>query len=103
MLFIQVHQQKNLDVFSFFPMKNAIQCPDDFWFEAICASLKMKHSVLILEDASAPFPPWNEARRFDVSDNCCWLAPRGLGVITEAYRQKPMNFQQFKTFIKKTK
>lgn len=103
MLFIQIHHQKNLDVFSFFPVKNALQCPDDLWFEAISSSLKMKHSVLILETPNTPFPEWDEAKRFVVSDNWCWLAPRGLSLIAEAYRQNSMTFQQFKIFLKQSK
>lgn len=103
MLFLQIHQQKNLDVFSFFPVKNAIQCPDELWFHSITASLKMKHSVLILESEIDPFPEWDEAKRFVVSDNWCWLAPRGLSLVTEAYRQKPMTFQEFKIFLKQSK
>lgn len=103
MLFIQIHQQKNLDVYSLFPMKNAIQCPDEFWFQAITSSLKMKHAVLILESETHPFPKWDEAKRFDVSDHWSWLAPRGLSLITEAYRQKSMTFQEFKIFLKQSK
>lgn len=103
MLFIQIHHQKNLDVFSFFTVKNAVQCPDEFWFQAITSSLKMKHSVLILEAPTTPFPEWNAAKRFVVSDNWSWLAPRGLSLITEAYRQNSMTFQQFKIFLKNSK
>lgn len=103
MLFIQIHPEKNLDIFSFFPVKNSIQCPEEFWFLAISASLKMKHSVLILEEDLRPLPAWDEAKRFVVSDNWCWLAPRGLSLITEAYRQKTMTFQDFKIFLKHSK
>lgn len=103
MLFLQIHHPPNLDVYSFFPVKNAVQCPKDLWFESICASLKMKHSVLILEEEMPALPPIDEAKRFIVSDNWCWLAPRGLSLISEAYRQKSMTFQEFKTFLKTSK
>ncbi len=103
MLFLQIHHQKNLDLFSFFPMKNAVECPEELWFESICTSLKMKHSVLILEEQLPAMPSFDETKRFVVSDNWCWLAPRGLSLISEAYRQKPMTFQEFKTFLKSSK
>ncbi len=103
MLFLQIHHQKNLDVFSFFPVKNAVQCPEELWFESISTSLKMKHSVLILEEHLPEIPTIDETKRFVVSDNWCWLAPRGLSLITVAYRQKMMTFQQFKTFLKNSK
>ena len=103
MLYIQIHQQKNLDIFSFFPVKNALKCPDDMWFEAITSSLKMKHSVLILEAPLSPIPECDGAKRFVASDNWCWLAPRALSLIAEAYHQNPMTFQQFKIFLKNSK
>lgn len=102
-LSIQIRQQEDLDVFSFFPVKNAVQCSSDLWFEAISASLKMKRFVLILEIPFETFPQWETSKRFMVGDNWCWLAPRGLSLITEAYAKNPMSFQEFKTFLKHSK
>lgn len=103
MLFIHIHPQKKLDIYSFFPVNNSIQCPEELWFEAISASLKMRHSVLILEEDLRPLPMWDETKRFVVSDNWCWLAPRGLSLITKAYHQNSMKFQEFKIFLKNSK
>lgn len=103
MLYIQISYQKDLDVFSLFPVKNALQCPDDLWFEAITSSLKLKHSVLILEEEMPYLPQWDPAKRFDSSDNWSWLAPRGLSLISEAYRKKSQTFQEFKIHLKSSK
>ncbi len=103
MLYIQISYQKDLDVFSLFHVKNALQCPDDLWFEAITSSLKLKHSVLILEEEILYLPRWDPAKRFDSSDNWSWLAPRGLSLISEAYRKKSRTFQEFKIHLKSSK
>jgi hypothetical protein len=98
-LFIQICPQENLDIISFFPVKNALICPEELWFQAICTSLKLKHSVLILENNLLPFPQWDESKRIIIRDEWCWLAPRSLSLITEINPHLQVPYHQFKSLM----
>ena len=95
-LSLEINHQKDLDVISFFRVKNAVHADGGLWFSMLQASLKMKHSVLLFESENTPFPQWNVSRRWDTGDNWCWLHPRALSVISERY---PSSFKEFKTFL----
>ncbi len=92
-----------VDVFCFFKVTSAVSCPSELWFLAVCSSLRMKQEVLILGEETAVLPAWDAKKRWDSGENWCWLSPRSLSVITEAYGQKAMDFQQFKSFLKSSK
>lgn len=94
---------KGVDIFCFFHASPSVSCPPDLWFLALCSSLRMKQQVLLLEDFSGVFPEWNSKKRWDSGENWCWLSPRALSVISKAYGQNPMNFQEFKLFLKSSK
>ena len=82
-LWIQLNYHEKLDVYSFFSVKHSVKCPEALLFDAICASLKIKKSVLILEEEFETFPQWDPNKRFVAEDKWCWLAPRSLGFIQE--------------------
>ncbi len=103
MISIQIHLHENMDVFSFFPIRNSLQCPDELWFQAIATSLKIKHSVLILEVPTGILPVIDQRKRFLVNDNWSWLAPRGLSLITDTCLNKPITFKELKIFLKTAK
>jgi hypothetical protein len=98
-LFLQVQFKENLDLFTLYEVPCGIEIPREVWFQSLCASLKMKHSVLVLESNFSTFPLWDETKRWVVADQYLWLSPRGLSIILEAYRANVMNFQQFKSFL----
>lgn len=98
-LSILINYQDNLDVFSFYPIKNAIVCSEELWFPAICASLRMKHSVLIREVDSVSYPEWDLSKRFAVGDHWCWLSSRYLSSLTEAFPSCPIKYHDLKTFL----
>jgi hypothetical protein len=102
-LFLQVQFKTNLDLFTFYEVPSAIEIPSEVWFQALCASLKMKHSLLLLETNFSDFPVWDESRRWVASDNYFWLSPRSLSVIQAAYMKNDMDFQQFKSFLLSSK
>jgi len=95
-LSLEINYQNDLDVLSFFRVKNAIHADSQLWFFTLQASLKLKHSVLIIESENTPFPQWNPSRRWDTGDNWCWLHPRALSIISERY---PCSFPEFKSFL----
>src|SRR5687768_4820793 len=97
---LEINLQKDLDVISFFRVKNAVQYPSELWFSVVQTSLKMKHSVLIFESENATFPVWDSSKRWQTGDNWCWLHPRALTVISERY---PTSFADFKTFLMHSK
>jgi len=99
-LSLEINYQNDLDVLSFFRVKNAIHADSQLWFSTLQTSLKLKHSVLIIESENAPFPQWNPSRRWDTGDNWCWLHPRALSIISERY---PFSFPEFKSFLKDSK
>ena len=94
---------KGVDIFCFFETPHSINCPTELWFQVLCSSLRMKHEVLILEEKVVEFPGWDPKRRWDLGDNWCWLSPRSLSVISKAYAQKALNYQEFKQFLKSSK
>lgn len=98
-LSLEIDSSKKLDVYSFFAVENAVQCPADLWFECICTSLRRKHSVLILESKSDVKPVWNATKRWDAGENWSWLAPRALSIILKAYEQKLINYNHLKDFL----
>ena len=102
-LSLQIQYQENLDLVTFFPMKYAVQCPPELWFETICSSLRLKHSILVLEAPLAEVPVLDESKRWIAGDKWCWLAPRSLSVITAAYSQNPMSYPEFIHFLRTSK
>jgi hypothetical protein len=92
-----------LDLLTFYHVPNAVSCPSDLWFPTICASLRMKHAVLILEQKLEQFPVWEESLRWMTGDNWSWLAPRSLSVIQAAYIQTGPKFHEFKKFLNSSK
>lgn len=91
------------DTFAFFKVTCSVQVPEEKWFEAICASLRMKKSVLILERELAFSSQWSDKKRWEAHENWSWLSPRALGVITKGYGQTFTNFQEFKHFLMNSK
>jgi hypothetical protein len=102
-LCLQTDREKSLDIFSFFPLENAIFLPTDLWFECVCASLKRKHAVLILKAPPRETPSWNSARRWEIADEWCWLAPRSLSFISEAQTIHSRDLTSFLAFLKAAK
>lgn len=91
------------DIFAFFKAPCSVEVPEELWFEAICASLRMKKSVLILERELDFSPQWSDKKRWEAHENWSWLSPRALGVITKGYGQTFTNFQEFKHFLTSSK
>ena len=102
-LSIQIRHQENLDLFSFFPVEKAVTCSSDLWFSSICASLKMKRSVLILSAPLDSLPVLDQNQRFLEGEFWCWIAPRGLRLILENQTHESMTFLQFKSLIARSK
>ena len=102
-LFLQIQYQRNLDLFTFYTTKSSVSIPEEHWFQAISASLRMKHSVLILETENMLFPVVDESKRWVATDHYLWLSPRSLSVISAAYLNKAMNFHEFKSFLTTSK
>lgn len=90
------------DIFTYFKTPTSVQVPQELWFQAVCTSLRMKKSVLILE-IPGPIPVMNDKKRWETHENWSWLTPRALSVISQAYGQTFMNFQEFKHFLKNSK
>jgi hypothetical protein len=102
-LSLQVHYQKNLDLMAFFARENAILCPPDLWFETLCASLRLKHSILIYDHLQEGMPEIDPRHRWQTGDNWSWLSPRSLNVVSDAYDGNMMNYIDLKQFLKNSK
>lgn len=98
-MILSLEIKPSLDIYSFFSVPHAISCPTELWFECVCASLKRKQSVLILERPHASLPVFDTSRRWQTSDNWSWLAPRGLSVFLEGYGDKLVKYEDFKIFL----
>lgn len=100
---LETNHTDSLDVISLFPLKHAVTFPQELWFQVLSASLRSKHEVLILERPLTQFPSWDKKKRWDTGDNWCWLAPRSLRIITEAYLKSSSSYEEFKTLLKNSK
>lgn len=74
----------NTDIFCFFHSQTMTLIPESVWIHAICASLKMKRDVLLLEAPLSAIPVLNTTARWHVGDQFLWLAPRSKSVLLEA-------------------
>ncbi len=99
MLSLEINYKTDLDVISFFPVENAVHSSFELWFQVAAASLKMKHSVLILEE-KIPFPQYNDKARWDQGDHWLWLHPRSLSTLKVA---NSTEFSAFKSLLKNSK
>lgn len=100
---LEINRSESLDVISFFSVEHAVTFPSEIWFQVLCASLRSKHEVLILETPVTALPVWDKKKRWQTEGNWCWLAPRSLSVISSAYKSKPFEFHEFKAFLAKSK
>ena len=100
---LEINHSDCLDVISFFPQKHAVTFPEELWFQVLSSSLRLKHEVLILEEPLIQFPSWDKKKRWEAGDNWCWLTPRSLRIITEAYHKNTLSFEEFKTLLKHSK
>lgn len=102
-LFLEILTSKKLDIYHTVHMGSAISIPESLWFESLCSSLRRKHSVLILLSDFSLLPSWDPAKRWDVSDNWCWLSPRSLSVISRSNKDIPYTFETFFSYLKNHK
>ena len=102
-LYVQVNSQEKLDTLTWFFVNDAIQCSSVLWFEVICASLRAKHSLLILEKQLDSFPQWDPSSRWSTGEHWCWLSTRSLSPITIASKDRFSNFQEFMHFLNSSK
>lgn len=100
---ITLQQIEQLDIFCFFDVAHSIHCPGECWFEAICSSLRRKHSVLILENDISTFPQWDSSKRWIAGDHWSWLAPRSLSVLLEAHSGNPITYPLLKIWLTNSK
>lgn len=100
-LIISPHEK--LDVFCFFHVEHSIITPEELWFPAICASLRMKHEVLILEKDVTAFPLWDTSKRWEVGDQWCWIAPRALSSLQQFYAENPGTYEFMKNRLSRSK
>ena len=98
-----ISPQKKIDIFCFFHIEHSISTPDELWFSAICASLRMKHEVLILEKDVRVFPGWDSSKRWVVGDHWCWLAPRALSSLQLFYTKNPGTYEFMKNRLSLSK
>jgi hypothetical protein len=103
MLCLEIFPGKRLDIYSFFLRANAIICPQDEWFLCIQASLKRKQEVLIFERAQEVFPEWDSSKRWCVSQEWIWLAPRSLSFIKSEFSSNSVSFPELRDHLYKSK
>lgn len=89
-------------VFSFFQVPHSIQIPSELWFESVCASLRMKKNVIILE-SEIEIPVINPSSRWEAGPQWVYLAPRSLGPIVQSKGSKFSDFAGFKVFLSTSK
>lgn len=100
---LEINHRDSLDLISFFQRENSILFPPELLFVVVVSSLRMKHEVIILETTMAEFPQWDKTRRWQVSDNWCWLAPRSLSEITRAWKQQGLSYSEIKPILMNSK
>lgn len=95
--------QEKLDIFCFFKTSSSISVPSELWFPSVCASLRLKHQVLILEKDVASFPSWDSSKRWVVGENWCWLAPRALSSLLQFFNDNSNTYDLMKNQLSLSK
>ncbi len=93
----------NTDIFCFFYSQSMTSIPESVWLQAVCASLKMKRNVLILESLRSHAPELNTAGRWLVGDEFLWLAPRAKSVLLEAPDSNSTSYKSLKVRLTSSK
>lgn len=96
---LQLNPSASLDVFCDFFLIGSVSMDESLLLGAVCASLRMKHSVLLLEHEILAWPTLDESKMWLVGDNFLWIAPRTLSTITKGCAEKSLNMIQIKKFF----
>jgi hypothetical protein len=89
-------ETEGTDLFCFFKTPTSILVPEAIWLLSICASLKLKKNVLILEEPLTKLPSLDITSRWQVGERFLWLAPRSLSVLLEAQNKKTSTYESLK-------
>ncbi len=98
-----IPSRENLDVFCFFQVPHSVSLPADLWFPSLCASLRLKREVLILEPEILQFPSWDATKRWVVGDQWIWLAPRSLSSLQQFYKENSATYELMKNRLIQSK
>lgn len=90
---------ENTDIFCFFSSDYSIKIPESHWLYAVCASLKLKKNVLILERSFEHAPNILSTQRWHVGEEFLWLAPRACSVLLEAPKEISGTYQTLKMHL----
>lgn len=93
----------NTDVFCFFHSEQSVSITRELWFTSVCASLKLKNNVLILEQPFESIPELNFSLRWQTGEGFLWLAPRSFSVLFEASNQFSGSYESIKAFLSTSK
>ena len=96
---ISLSRYENLDLLCFFHVEGGVIAPPETWFDVMCASLKNKRTVLILEESIDKLPSLEGHLRWQVTEDWICLQPRALSAITVAYPKHSQNTVQFRQFL----
>jgi hypothetical protein len=96
---IAVKGLENFDLICFFQTPHSIAAPLDSWFDAVCASLRNKRNVLILEENINQLPSPKANQRWQIGEGWVCLEPRALNAITAAYPKNSQNIVLFRSFL----
>jgi hypothetical protein len=89
---VKIPPSVDTDYFLFASVDGAVRVPSEVWWESICASLRMKKRVIVLEENCQELPQITSGR-WGIGDKSFWLSPRSLNVISEAFKGKTINLQ----------
>lgn len=96
---LEVHDQNNFDIICLFQLNNSIKAPLDSWFNIVCASLRNKQNVLILEPEITSWPSPKANFRWQMGEGWICLEPRALSTISAAYPKHSQNIVLFRQFL----
>ncbi len=99
MISLQLNFEEKLDVLTWYHIESAIHCSSSLWFSLVCASLRLKHSILIIEKPLALFPQLNIESRWCTGENWSLLSPRSLGPLVHRFNEPVTNYQEFRDFL----
>jgi hypothetical protein len=93
------HEMEGTDLFCFFKTPTSILVPQETWLLSVCASLKIKKNVLILEEPMTKLSCSDLTVRWQVGERFLWLAPRSLSVLLEAQNEKSNTYIRLKDLL----
>ncbi len=79
-----------------------VHCPAHAWFDNVCASLRLKRDVLLIDEDIKQWPVWSAHKFYQTGEGWLYLESRHLNKILMAYPKYSTDIVQLRLFLSLT-